>query len=64
MTATKKLDAKQGERVAFAMQDASMLIERMLKKGRIPRREAAAVMNALADAAVLFDTNLPHIEED
>jgi hypothetical protein len=56
------LTAKQVQEIQNALMDASMLIERLRKKGRIPQDRSADLMNDLARAGAHLAVNLPRAE--
>lgn len=53
------LTARKGEKLRNALDDAALFVERMRKKGRVPKDEAADLLNTLADAGALLGLNLP-----
>jgi hypothetical protein len=57
----RRLTEAQVQQVSYALQDASLLIERLAKKGRISQRDAD-VLNALSRAGAVFNVVLPRWE--
>lgn len=56
-----RLPEAQVKLVSYALADASMLIERLAKKGRISQRDAD-VLNDLSRAGAVFGVTLPRWE--